>query len=68
MPPIEHDNDMKVAVLEEQVKQLKDRCDKKDQKIEALQAFQNRAIGYALAASAAISFMMQYFQTGVHSK
>lgn len=58
------ENDMKIAVLEEKVGQLEARCDKKDLKIEALQAFQNKAIGYAMAASAAVTALMQYLQGG----
>ena len=49
-----------IAVLEERVKQLEVRCDKKDSKIEALQAFQNKAIGYSMLAGtlAAVSVPM----------
>ena len=46
-----------IAVLQEQVRQLEDRCDKKDIKIEALQAFQNRSLGLAMAASALASLV-----------
>lgn len=53
-------NDLEIAVLKEQVAQLKDRCDKKDLKIEALLAFQNRAIGYSMAASAIVAYAVQY--------
>lgn len=53
--------DAKCAVLHERVTQLERRCDKKDIKIDALQAFQNRALGYAMAASAVAAFAFQYF-------
>lgn len=53
--------DVDVAVLKEQVQALRERCDKKDLKIEALTAFQNRAIGYAMAASAVVAAGIQYF-------
>lgn len=66
MAPIQdrRENDARIAVLEEQVRQLGARCDKKDVKIEALQAFQNKAIGYAMAASATVSIVMQLIQAG----
>lgn len=50
-----------VAVLKERVTQLERRCDKKDIKIEKLEAFQNRVLGYTMAASAMVSMMFQYF-------
>lgn len=50
-----------LAVIEERVDQLERRCDKKDTKIEALTAFQNKSIGYAMAASAAVALAVQYF-------
>jgi hypothetical protein len=50
-----------LAVLEERVEQLERRCDKKDLKIEVLQAFHNRAIGYSMASSAAVALIVQYF-------
>lgn len=59
--PIERrQNDAEIAVLKEQVAQLNSRCDKKDIKIEALLAFQNKAIGYSMAASAAVAYAVQY--------
>ena len=54
------DTDVKIGVLSERVDQLENRCDKKDTKIEALTAFQNRAIGYAMAASAVVTMAFQY--------
>lgn len=52
--------DADVATLQEKVRQLESRCDKKDIKIDALMAFQNRAIGYAMASSALVSIGLQY--------
>jgi hypothetical protein len=60
-PPIERrQNDVEIAVLKEQVAQLTTRCDKKDHAIEALMAFQNKAIGYSMAASAVVAYAVQY--------
>lgn len=53
-------SDIKVAVLEQRIEQLEKRCNDKDRKIEALMAFQNRAIGYAMAASATGTMLAQY--------
>lgn len=52
--------DAEVAVLASRVSQLEQRCDKKEAKLEALTAFQNRAIGYAMAASAIGTFLAEY--------
>jgi hypothetical protein len=49
-----------IAVIKERVDQLEVRCDKKDIKIDALLEFQNRAIGYAMAASAAVALLFKY--------
>jgi hypothetical protein len=57
-------NDVRIAVLEEQVRQLRAGCDTKERKLETLQAFQNKAIGYALAASAAVSIAAQMLESG----
>lgn len=58
------DYDSKVATLEEKVRQLEVRCDKKDIKIEALMEFHHRAIGYAMAASVVIAVIAQYMSAG----
>lgn len=43
--------DAEIAVIEQRTAQLERRCDAKEKKIDALEAFQNRAIGYSMAAS-----------------
>lgn len=47
-------------VLAERVSQLERRCEVKEQKLEKILEFQNRVIGYALAASAIITFISNY--------
>ena len=54
----------KVAVLEERISQVEDRCDKKDVKIDALMAFQHKVIGYAMGASAIIAAATHYLGIG----
>jgi hypothetical protein len=54
--------DAEIAVIKERVDQLENRCDKKDVKIEALLEFQNRAIGYAMAASAIVALLFKYLE------
>ena len=55
--------DPQIAVLAERISQLERRCDKKDTKIEAIQAFQNKALGYAMAASGVVALAVQYFSS-----
>ncbi len=52
---------VKIGVSEQRIEQLEQRADKNDIKIEAIQAFQNKALGYAMAASALASLLVQYF-------
>jgi hypothetical protein len=54
--------DAEIAVIKERVDQLETRCDRKDIKIEALLEFQNRAIGYAMAASAIVALLFKYLE------
>lgn len=62
---IKHDDfaDLKAkcAVLHERCNQLETRCNKKDAKLEALQAFNNRVIGYAAAIAFAVSGLKDIF-------
>ena len=47
----------KLAVAVERITQLERRCDKKDAKIEALEAFQNKSLGYAAAVAAIMQIL-----------
>ena len=51
-----------IAVLSNRVDTLEDSCEKKHAKIEALEAFQNRLIGYSLAASFGVTLVLQLWQ------
>jgi len=55
--------DADIAEIKQRVKDLERRCDVKEDKLSALEAFQNKAIGYALAASAIATFVAQYLNS-----
>jgi len=52
--------DAEIAVIEQRTAQLERRCDDKERKIDALEAFQNRAIGYSMAASFGATLLASY--------
>ena len=51
-----------IAVLGNRVGTLEDSCEKTNAKIEALEAFQNRLVGYSLAASFGVTLVIQLWQ------
>jgi hypothetical protein len=53
---------IQLAVLNNRVGKLEDSCELKHAKIEALEAFQNRLVGYALAASFGVTLVLQLWQ------
>jgi hypothetical protein len=51
-----------VAVLENRIVTLEDSCKIKRAKIEALEAFQNKMLGYSMAASFCVTLVIQLWQ------
>lgn len=51
---------IQIALLNQTLGILQAQCAAKEIKIHALEAFQNKAIGYSMAASAAISLLYSY--------
>jgi len=51
-----------VAVLLNRIETLEDSCKSKHAKIEALEAFQNKMLGYSMAASFCVTLVVQLWQ------
>ena len=53
---------VEVAVLANRIQTLEDNCKLKRAKIEALEAFQNKMLGYSMAASFCVTLVIQIWQ------